>query len=219
MSYDRELWASLFSAAQAMPTNRILLCLKPPSETAGLVTDLAMGLWRSAGSPRSPIRQRQLHVSVCGLGDHYDFPKRLCGKVIDLLDRASLPPFQIGFDRFVRFGGKAAVLRDATQNPEATWLGRNICALVQQTLSPPFRYRHAFDPHMTIFYGGRSFAETTVDRIEWTANEMVLVHSLLGQARHEIIARWPLCGAATAFPAKSAPIQLDLFGQEKGHQI
>ena len=32
--------------------------------------------------------------------------------------------------------------------------------------------------------------------VSWVANEFVLVDSLIGQGRYEVLARWPLRGAA-----------------------
>jgi 2'-5' RNA ligase len=37
-------------------------------------------------------------------------------------------------------------------------------------------------------------ARRAIEPITWTVNEFVLVRSLVGQGRHEVLARWPLHG-------------------------
>lgn len=211
--YDIEMWASLFSSEQKKPMNRVMLCLKPPQDVVDTTADQRMSLWRAAGSPSYPLRDGQLHVSVCGLGDHHEFPGRLCRRVTALLDAISFANFPVRFDRFARFGGRAAVLRGSIPNTQASSLSHEIGTLMQKRLFPPFRYRRTVDPHMTIFYGGNRFLEKAVDRVEWMADELVLVHSLIGQARHRIIATWPLRGLSRVVDSATAssPIQLDLF--------
>lgn len=49
-----------------------------------------------------------------------------------------------------------------------------------------------YTPHVTLPYDDRCVAEQVVETIDWTANEFVLVHSLIGQNRHVPLARWPL---------------------------
>jgi 2'-5' RNA ligase len=49
-----------------------------------------------------------------------------------------------------------------------------------------------FTPHVTLLYDSRLVAEQAVSPIHWTAHELVLVHSLLGQTRYVPLARWPL---------------------------
>ena len=165
MKYDDELWATLFLTCKKMPKNRIMLCFKPHRDIVNAMADQRLRLWRAAGSPFPLLRESQLHVSVSSLGDHYKFPERFCQQIVALLDAISFSNFQIGFDRFARFGANSAVLRGAVPNVQASALSHHICALVQSRLFPPFRYRCSFDPHMTIFYGGKPFIQKAVGRV------------------------------------------------------
>jgi hypothetical protein len=55
----------------------------------------------------------------------------------------------------------------------------------------------AYTPHVTLLYDDQLVPATAVQAIGWTATELVLVHSLLGETRHIHLGRWPLSGAAT----------------------
>lgn len=47
-------------------------------------------------------------------------------------------------------------------------------------------------PHLTLGYpAGQPFSRA-IPPIEWTAADLVLIHSHLGQTRHDIVGRWPL---------------------------
>ncbi len=67
--------------------------------------------------------------------------------------------------------------------------------ILQQRLSdaldPTPRPARRFTPHLTLLRDGRHVAEQAVERIGWTAREVVLVHSLLGQTTHRHVARIP----------------------------
>jgi 2'-5' RNA ligase len=58
-------------------------------------------------------------------------------------------------------------------------------------------FRHLsshYTPHMTLLYDPRYLAAREVTPVEWTAREFVLIHSLIGKARYEVLGRWPLNG-------------------------
>jgi 2'-5' RNA ligase len=49
-----------------------------------------------------------------------------------------------------------------------------------------------FTPHMTLSYGRCSLDAQATEPVAWTVRELVLVHSFIGQTRHEVLGRWPL---------------------------
>jgi len=49
-----------------------------------------------------------------------------------------------------------------------------------------------YTPHMTLLYGDRFVADEPVKPIRWAVHEFVLVHSLLGRSRYNVLARFPL---------------------------
>ena len=53
-----------------------------------------------------------------------------------------------------------------------------------------------YTPHVTLLYGDRFVADRRVDAVSWAVHEFVLVHSLLGRCRYNVLARFPLRGQA-----------------------
>jgi 2'-5' RNA ligase len=51
-----------------------------------------------------------------------------------------------------------------------------------------------FTPHITLLYDDKNVVETPIDPINCAADEVVLVHSLLGQTRHIPLGRWKMKG-------------------------
>jgi 2'-5' RNA ligase len=47
---------------------------------------------------------------------------------------------------------------------------------------------------MTLLYGRGATVHQAIEPVAWTVRELVLVHSFLGETRHEVLGRWPLRG-------------------------
>lgn len=108
-----------------------------------------------------------------------------------------MPPFDVNFDRALSFTNKRRtrpfVLR-ASRGTVALSAFR--CALGEaMTKAGLGRWvtRH-FTPHMTLLYDRILVEEHEIETLNWTVTEFVLVHSFVGQGRHDHLARWPLQG-------------------------
>lgn len=55
-----------------------------------------------------------------------------------------------------------------------------------------FRRGWRFNPHVTLIYRPGMPFSAPVPPIAWEAAELVLIHSLLGETRHQELGRWPL---------------------------
>lgn len=51
-----------------------------------------------------------------------------------------------------------------------------------------------FTPHLTLLYDPKVVHKEAIDAIPWSVKEYVLVRSLVGQGRHEVLGRWVLRG-------------------------
>lgn len=47
-------------------------------------------------------------------------------------------------------------------------------------------------PHMTLLYDATMVAPEPIEPVTWRATELLLIHSLRGLGRHDVLARWPL---------------------------
>jgi 2'-5' RNA ligase len=137
-----------------------------------------------------------LHVTLCPIG----FLPELSDESIDAACKVAssvvAEPFEISFDRvrthqngaekppFVAFAANGA--------PRAA-LFRH--ALIKGLLRNGFVIsRKLPDLHMTLLYDRRVVAEEPVDPIHWLVRDFVLVHSIFGEHRDELLGQWPLCG-------------------------
>ena len=170
-------------------TDRLFFAVRPDPETAGEIAERTMR-WRAAhGLTGRPLKPEHLHVTLCHVGDAAGPPP---AELIEALgERAAevvMPAFRVEFDRIMSFRNGAFVLG----------VGESVIGLevLQQRLSdaldPSPRPARRFVPHVTLLRDNRHIAEQPIERIGWTAREIVLVHSLLGQTIHRDLVRVPL---------------------------
>jgi len=107
--------------------------------------------------------------------------------------RVAMPAFRAGFNRALTFGGPA-------EKRPFVLTGGNLAgfqALYKAQVTAAQRLgrrvnRLTFTPHMTLLYDTKRIVEQSVEPIEWTVHEFVLIHSHVGQHRYDILGRWRL---------------------------
>jgi tRNA(adenine34) deaminase len=201
-------------AADAAVGDRLFLAVLPDDAARTRLADLAGQLHRESGLQGRPLRPENLHVTLNFLGDFRTIPQN----VVDAASRAvaslaSQPPFELRLDRvttFQRAGHKPVVATGSEGVAALQAFHRRLQkALAQQGIAPETRYK----PHATLLYDLRGLPETAIAPIAWTVGEVVLMHSLAGQALHRPLARWSL-GMPIAPPAMTAPAE---FTQDDAH--
>jgi 2'-5' RNA ligase len=139
--------------------------------------------------------QDHLHVTLHHIGSyHYhglplmvvEDAKRKCEMVA-----AKARPFEFKVDRVKSFrdDGGPLVLASRQVDPDAHELHQS----VQET----FEKRAAPDGgilHVTLGYTKKAIVEEVIAPIQWTVNEVVLIHSLVGKSQYKFLGRWPLLG-------------------------
>lgn len=196
--------ADLFTdAAAGPPTDRLFLAVFPDEAAKDRLDALAHGLRAGRGLSGRPLARDRFHCTLRHLGDFAGVPQH----IVDAASRAaaslvSTPAFDVTFDRLVSFGGRE-------QKPWVLLGGEGAEGLqalhskLQPALAkiPGVPRETRLTPHVTLLYDRTGVPEQAIDPIGWTVNEVVLVHSLLGQTRHVPLARWSL-GVATTVAAK-----------------
>jgi 2'-5' RNA ligase len=108
-----------------------------------------------------------------------------------------MPSFKLGFDRVGSFSRKARNMplvllgEDGLVTVEAL---QHALSLAMAQIGLGHGGREHYTPHLTLLYDDRHVAVRPIEPITWTAREFVLVRSLIGQSRHEVLARLPLRG-------------------------
>lgn len=130
-----------------------------------------------------------LHVTLLTLFDLHRAPPGWLPAVVAALDVFESPPFPLAFDRIEN--RKAVTLRTREPLAEARAVQ---AALVRHLLEAraPMMLGTTPEPHLTINYAGDRLRAETIAPIGWTVDEILLVESVVGQARHVEHGRWRL---------------------------
>jgi 2'-5' RNA ligase len=181
------------------PTDRLFLALLPPREIALDIAALAGQLRTDHALRGRPLEAGRFHITLNHLGDYAGLPPDIVRQASSAAEAvaATAAPFHLSFNRAESFasrpGSRPLVLRGEG--------GLADLMAFQQALGTELKKaslgqwaKGAYTPHVTLLYDDRLLPPTEVQAINWTATELVLVHSLLGETRHVHLGRWPLSG-------------------------
>lgn len=177
------------TTARRTATDRLFFAVRPDPETAAEIARRTR-LWRAEhGLTGRSIRPEHLHVTLFHVGDASGVPPtELIEALAERAAGVAMPAFRVEFDRILSFRNGAFVL-----GGDESVIGLEV---LQQRLSDALdssaRPARRFVPHVTLLRDSRHIAEQSIERIGWTAREVVLVHSLLGQTAHRDLVRIPL---------------------------
>jgi 2'-5' RNA ligase len=169
---------------------KVFFALHPEAAAAREARCLAERLRLARGLKGRPITAERLHVSLHSLGDAPS--DQTISKACEAVSAVAQRPFLVALNRVATFGGGALVLYGDEGVIGVDLLHNALhSALVASgvTRGP----RGAFEPHMTLLWDSRQTVEQLLaEPIIWTAHEFVLLRSLYGEGRHEVLARWSL---------------------------
>jgi 2'-5' RNA ligase len=175
--------------ARLASTDRLFFAVLPDEETAAGIHERAERWRREHGLTGRLLRPDHFHVTLHVAEQEANIS--LSGMIELLAERAStlaMPSFRIDFDRVLSFKNGAFVL-----SGDETTIGLQVLhQRLGDALDPTPRPARRFTPHLTLLRDGKHIEERDVEPIGWTAREVVLVHSLIGQTTHRHVARIPL---------------------------
>lgn len=182
----------------AFAAERLFFAVRPDAATAQRIESLAQALRRHHGLRGKSLGPERFHVTLHLIGDFAGgIPQDVLARALDAARPVaqSASPFRIGFDTVASFTRKR-------RNMPLVLLGRDgvqgVAALQQALLASLVaaglagRPEPHFTPHLTLLYDDRPVAAQSVDALTWQVDELLLVRSLLGRGRHEVLARLPL---------------------------
>ncbi len=181
--------------AAPQPTDRLFFALFPDADTAARIAQLAQHLRGEHGLKGRPLATARFHITLHHLGDYVGLPRCIVAAAGEAAAAIALPPFDVALDRAASFCRKPRnrpfVLRASDGIAALTALQQAIGAAMKKAgLRRSAELPYA--PHLTLLYDDHCVAEHAIETVGWSAREFVLVHSLLGRARHVPLARWPL---------------------------
>ena len=177
------------------PTDRLFFAIFPPADAALNAAAIAEDLRERHRLRGKPLASDRLHVTLNHLGDYAGVPNDIVAAAMRAGAAISAPAFEVGFDRVTSFSSrprnKPVILRGEE--------GLAPLIAFQQALALQMRKaglgrlaEQNYVPHVTLLYDDAGVTQEAIEPVGWSVREFVLVHSLLGQTRHIVLARWPL---------------------------
>lgn len=177
------------------PTDRLFFAVFPDAAAAARIAQLAQCLRDEQGLKGRPLETERFHVTLHYIGDYAGLPQDIVAAAVEAAATVEMPPFEVAFDRALSFsarpGNRPLVLRGGEGLVELAALQRTLGAALNKT-GFGGRKNSQYTPHVTLLYDDCLVAERPVETVEWTVDEFVLVHSLLGRPVHVPLARWRL---------------------------
>lgn len=173
--------------------NNLFFALVPAADVVPIIVGVQSQLRDHEGLSGKPIGVDRLHVTLHDLGGCEAPPAAVIEAVRQAAATVRVPPFEVVFDRVLSFANRQRqrpfVLCCSAELPDL--------AAFRSTLGRALAEAGVWNdemktPHMTLLYDDRLVGERIIAPIRWTAHEFVLVRSLRGLGRHEVVARLPL---------------------------
>ncbi len=177
------------------PTDRLFFAVLPDALATAQATTVTDTLFGAHGLSGRRLSARNLHVSLHHVGDFAGLPGDVVARALASGDSLRHAPVAIRFDKAGSFVRRHRTL------PLVLRGGGQVIPLIafQHALGEAMArqgFRHIssahYTPHMTLLYDPRYVEARAVTPVEWMAREFVLIRSLIGKARHEVLGRWRL---------------------------
>ncbi|MGZ3276221.1 MAG: 2'-5' RNA ligase family protein [Caulobacteraceae bacterium] len=169
--------------------HRLFFAVQPDEETGERMVRFARRLTLSERLGGRPVDRRRLHVTLMMVCRSAGPPSHA---VLDLAlraaNRVALRPFTAAFDRVQSWQASAGPLV-LVGGDGVSGLERLHHALSEAHGATPVPH---FTPHVSLIWNGRFLPERVIEPFSWSVREFVLIHSIQGRGRHDVLARWRL---------------------------
>lgn len=175
--------------ARAPMAHRYFFALLPDEVTARRIHAFAENEFGAKGL----VRTDRLHVTLAITADLDTSYPVLVAALRRAGDAVSAAPFDVAFGQ-LSGGRRTIALRPAHNVPPMRAL-QSAIAHAMAAQGVPMRADWAFNPHVTLAYRDGEPIRRTVDGFAWSVREFVLIESLVGLTRHQLLGRWALSDA------------------------
>lgn len=176
-----------------IPLCRLFVALLPDAPARDAIKEAAAALRPGLPPGSRMIDAERFHLTVHFLGDSDGLDADREQAAIDACAGIHARAFDVRLDAFGMFEGKkpVGVLRSRQTQPGLLALHdalRKPLAIAGfgRWLEP------VFEPHVTLFYGGREWPDQAITPISWHAGEFRLIRSVSGQRAHQTLGAWAL---------------------------
>jgi len=177
-----------------MPEHKVFFAIQPDAPSAARMIDVAEDVRRRDSLAGKATPAGRLHLSLNFVGSFRGPPPRaVIEKAATAVAGVSERPFVVALNRVASWKGDPHPLVLAgeegvigAETLQAT-LHRALAAV---SMAP--RRAPPFEPHVTLLWDRREVAARFVEPITWTVREFVLLDSVFGEGRQDVLGRWPL---------------------------
>ena len=177
--------------------HNLFFAVRPDAPTAEDITDLTDWQRRRHGLSGRPTTRGRQHISLNYLGCAFDPPRRLIARAEEVASTVAMRPFVVALDRVVSFQNNAGLRPRVLVGEDGVIGVHALHSVIHQGLADAFVVRRAvpaLNPHLTLLRDRLTAPEDPITPVRWWVREFVLIDSLYGESRHELLGRWPLLG-------------------------
>lgn len=179
-------------------TERLFFALLPDAQAIARIAALIPRLRRDFGLKGKPLDASRLHVTLHFLGDFPGLPQDVVNTVSAAAEALTIiPAFDLGFDRVGSIARRPSNMPLVLLGEEGVIAAKAFQQALVKAIARADEGRGEggrYTPHLTLLYDDTHVAPVAIEPIVWTAQEFVLMRSLIGRGRHEVLARWLLHG-------------------------
>ncbi|MDR5833712.1 RNA 2',3'-cyclic phosphodiesterase [Caballeronia sp. LZ034LL] len=180
----------------ASAAHSLFFAVFPDEAAAARLAGLSTQLRAQYGVKARAIPPERLHVTLHYLGAFAGLPDELIARAQAAASSIALPPAEVLLARIESFASRRAkrpLVLSGDASPSLHALEHTLHAALADAGIAVKRHPR-FVPHVTLLYDEQRVPPHAIAPVAWRACEFALVRSLLGQSRHEVLARWPLEG-------------------------
>jgi 2'-5' RNA ligase len=182
----------------AQARQRLFFAVRPSATASQAAFSQAQQLQLAHRLTGRLIPIERLHVTLHWLRDHVALSQELVAQAMAAGSGVEMAPFDVVFERVESLGdanhGGPLVLAGSQGLLGLRKLQRALADAMKDAGLGEY-VRTGFLPHVTLLYAEQSIAPQSVAPIRWTVTELLLVHSVVGEARHITLGQWPLQSA------------------------
>lgn len=187
---------------------RLFFALQPNTRDARAISNFAGNFLDEHGIGAKIHDRDRLHVSLQSAGDHKRFHKRNAYGAKLVGKRISLEPFELEFTSIESFGAQPGLRGEKPRYPLVLRTDDESVRELYRKLGDgmmveKMRASADFKPHMTLCYLPFPFARETIKPMRIDVSEFLLIHSLVGLHKYEILGRWSLHAPIQPWPRLS----------------
>jgi 2'-5' RNA ligase len=177
--------------------HKVFFAIRPTKAAADELHRLAQRERSRRGLTGRPTPPDRLHASLNGLGAYREPPRGLIDRAIDACGTITARSCVVSFNRLGSWGRgdgqRAFVLRGDDGMAGVYALHDEIHrALAEAGVVRP-RARD-FEPHLTLLRDRLDAPEQFIEPVSWRVQQFVLLDSIHGEGRHEVLGCWALAG-------------------------